>query len=116
MSTIKSYVKLVLAQLTGDQNTIVAERNYLTAKATIKGQVAALEAERVKLENAVDDATETLHKAKYPTTKITNGEEYLDNIQNAQASLSHYQGQLDDNTHSIEYFTKLQEEFDKDSE
>lgn len=114
MSTIKSYIKQVLAQLKGDQDAVTAEQNYRTAKATVKGQLAALEAKLVKEEIAVDKAKENLIKAKYPTTPIQDGELYLANIQSAQHRLDSAESNLADTKHSIQYFEELAEEFDKD--
>lgn len=112
MSTVKSYVKQVLAQLTGDQNAVVAERNYRTAKASVKGQVAALEARLVKEETAVEKANEDLFKAKYPTTEISDGEYYLENIVSAQETADYAQAKLDSTNKSIEFFKNLSEEFE----
>lgn len=114
MSTIKSFVRLVLAQLTGDQDTVIAERNHRIAKASVKGQLAALEGKKIKQETIVERAKETLLKAKYPTTEINDGEYYLAIIKSAQYDLDIAEEALADTNHSITYFEELAEEFNKD--
>ena len=60
MSTavIASYVKETLARFQGNTDQVIAEQNFRIAVASLKGQIAALEAARVRVENKLAVAEE----------------------------------------------------------
>lgn len=116
MSKVKSFIKEVLAQLTGDQDTVIAERNYRTGKATVRGQISSLETDVINQEVAVEQAEEEFLKAKYPTERIENGEAYLNSIYDAKDNLENVRAELEATKASIEYWTKLLVEFDEEVE
>lgn len=115
LKTMNSFVKQVLAQLTGDQDTAVAQRNYRTSKALVRGQISALETLKIRQEVAVEKAEETLVKTKYPKLPV-NDDNYIANVEEAQSHLDCLKDELNDTNHSIEYFEALLVEFDKEVE
>jgi len=116
MKTMKSYVKQVLAQLTGDQNTVVAEKNYRKASSAVKGQIASLEAKLVDDEQSLENAQEALNKAKYPTFEVSDQKGYVQNVVRATEAVEANQATLDSTKKSIEFFKSLLTEFDEEKE
>lgn len=112
--TIKSYVKQVLAQLTGDQAAATAERNYRMSKAALKGQIASLQCDEVRQENVVSQKEENLLRATYPATPINDMEQYVKGVRYAQIALDDAKKDLENVKHSITYFNNLLESFDEE--
>ena len=116
MTKVKSYVKEVLARITGDEKAVIAEKNYRKASAAAKGQIASLEAKLVGAEDQLDNANEALVVAKYPTTSIGEGKNYIQGIIDAQASVDNAQKNVDDIKASIKFNQGLLAEFDAEVE
>lgn len=116
MTKVKSYVKQVLAQLTGDQDKVVAEKNYRKASAAVKGQVAALEGKLVDLSMKVEEKEEILNSTKYPTTPIGDAGTYCSRVKNAQDNLDSANEELEAAKESKAYFESLLDEFEKEEE
>lgn len=109
-TTIKkgaSFAKQVLAKLKGDDAAALSEKIARKAISAVEGQLAALRAKEVDLENNVEDANEALESAKYPTTVFTNNQRYIENIQYAQKACDSAQEDLDAVKESISYFETL---------
>lgn len=111
-TTVKSFVKEVLARFKGDDNEVVAQRNYRLANAAVKGQLSTLEGKKVKAEVNVETAKEKLDAAKYPTSLIEDGSDYIRNIVRNQESLDEAKEKLETINESIKYFQGLSTEFD----
>ena len=84
MNEISKFAARVLAFITGDKDAILAARNEKLAKASINGQISALESSKINAEIALDTAKENLEKAIYPSVLIANQEGYYNNVIGAQ--------------------------------
>lgn len=106
-SELSKFVAATIAFITGDTDTAVALKNERLGKASIKGQLSALEGSLVNAEVAVETAKENLEKKIYPTVLISNQQYYYSNIIAAQEELNDAQDQLDSIVASIDYATNL---------
>ncbi len=104
---ISKFAAKVLAFITGDKDAILAARNEKLAKASINGQISALESARIKAEIEVDKAKENLEKAIYPSTLIENQEGYYKNIIGAQEALNEAEENFTSINKSIEFAKEL---------
>lgn len=116
MNPMKSYVKQAIASIKGDDAAALAQKNYRTANAATKGQLAALEAKKVRDEDNVAAAQERLDAVKYPAERITNSEEYILDLVHANRVLVSAKDELDSTEESIKFFNDLLEEFDAEVE
>lgn len=116
MSTVKSFLKETLARITGDKDTVVAEKNFRKCTAAIKGQLSALESQLVNVEDDLDTANERLNTVKYPTTLTSGGEDYIEQLVSAQESVEYQEDRLKDIKASIEFFKKTLEEYNTEVE
>lgn len=107
---ITNFVKEVTARLKQDQNAVVVLKNQRKADSAINSQLAALESRVVDLEETVENRTEALNDAKYPTTLITDNKRYVESIIMAKEDLDDAQTALDDAKESIAFFQQLQKE------
>lgn len=108
---VTNFVKTVIARLKGDDAEILALKIERKANSALKGQLAALEAKVVDLENIVADKEDALQNTIYPSTLFTDNSAYISSIQRAQASLDEAKENLQQVVDSIEYFTNLQSKF-----
>ena len=106
-SELSKFVAATIAFITGDTDTEVALKNERLGKASIKGQLSALEGSLVNAEVNVETAKENLEKAIYPTVLISNQQSYYSNIIRAQEALTDAQDGLDDILLAINYATNL---------
>jgi hypothetical protein len=113
---VTNFVKQVMAQLKGDENQVVATKNARKGDSAVQSQISALRSKLVDDESNVEDKTEALYKAKYPTALITNNNSYVTNIVYAQENLDAAKKQMDETKASIEFFTGLQEELNAEAE
>jgi hypothetical protein len=102
-----SFVKEVVARLSGDNDEAVAQKVARKAMSALEGQVAALKSKIVDDEQALEDAQEALGNAIYPTTVFTDNKAYCKGIATAQAAVDAKQETLDETKASIAFFTKL---------
>lgn len=109
-SELSKFVAATIAFITGDTDTMVALKNERLAKASIKGQLSALEGSLVNAEVEVETAKDNLEKAIYPTYLITNQQAYYENIVDAQNQLDFAEQNLEDIIASIEYANNLLKE------
>lgn len=105
------FVAEVVARLKGDDAKAIAEKNARKAMSAVEGQLAALKAKEVDLENTVEDAQENLGNAKFPTVMIDNNQAYIRNIQKAQETFDQAEQELADVKRSITYFNELLKSF-----
>lgn len=117
MTKIKSYVKQALAHLKGDDDGVIAQRNYRRSVAAVKGQKSALEAKLVTDETRVEIAKEQLLKAKYPGKEMTgDSEEYLSLIYEAEEEVEITEEILKNTTADIAKMQALLDEFEREEE
>lgn len=107
---ITNFVREVTARLKQDQDAVVVLKNQRKADSAINSQLAALESRVVDLEETVENKTEALNDAKYPTTLITDNKRYVDNIVRAKEVLDDAQTELASARESIVFFQQLQKE------
>ena len=101
MKAMKSYVKETLARLSGDNNEVVAQKNYRKATSILNGQIAALKAKQVDAESVVEDADENLKNVKFPSSLITNSSSYITNLNAAKERFADAKQALEDVKTSI---------------
>lgn len=116
MSMIKSYVKQVLANITGDKDAVIAEQNYRLATSAVKGQLAALRGAEVKVEVNVERAKKALDLAKYPARVIEDTEDYLANVYAKQQEFEEAESDLEDVREAIANNEALLKEFESEEE
>jgi len=91
MEKFKEYRKIatVKAKLfqKGDEDGIIAARNERKADSTLVGQIASLKYQKVQAEIELEEAKDALEKAKFPTTAIANGDDYLTSSKTAQLNI-----------------------------
>lgn len=102
-----SFAKEVLAKLKGDDAAALSEKIARKAVSAVEGQLAALRAKEVDLENNLEDANEGLYNAKYPTTVFTNNQYYIEGIQRAQSVVDLASEDLQAVRDSIKFFEEL---------
>jgi hypothetical protein len=102
-----SFVKEVMARITGDSDKATAERNYRLASAAIEGQLSSLTGSRVKAEVELETKQDNLESAIYPTKLIDDSGEYCRNIAYCQEKVNDAQDKLDAIEVSIAYFEAL---------
>ena len=103
-----SFVKEVMARLSGDTDKATAERNYRLASAAIEGQLSTLTGKKVKAEVKLETEQENLETAIYPTKLIDDSGDYCRSIASAQGNVDSAQDKLDSIEDSIIYFEALQ--------
>lgn len=113
MSQIKSFLKQTFAQLAGNTDKVIAEKNYRKATAVIKSQISSLQFEKELNKQSVEDAEEALNDAKYPNTPIgSDGQPYLAKIHGCNDQLLAAQEELADTDKAIAFNEALLAEFD----
>ena len=106
---ISKFAAKVLAFITGDKDAILAARNEKLAKASINGQISALESSKINAEIALDTAKENLEKAIYPSVLIANQEGYYNNVIGAQEAFLDAEDELASINKSIAFAKGLLE-------
>jgi uncharacterized protein (DUF111 family) len=104
---VSSFVKEVVARLSGDNDEATAQKVARKAMSALEGQVAALKSRLIDDEQEVEDAEEALANAIYPTTVFSNAKQYCEGIANAQAKVESAKEELQSTKDSIEFFQKL---------
>jgi hypothetical protein len=105
--TISTFAKEVAARLKGDEAGVIAAKVERKALSAFNGQIAALKAKLVDDETRVEDATEALNNAIYPTAVPTDNSVYIQNIVAAQARLDQATETLDETIRTVAYFQDL---------
>ena len=104
---LSKFVAEVVARLTGDTDTVTALKNERLAKASIKGQISALEGALVNAEVEVSNAEDKLFNAIYPTILIANQAGYYKTIIGAKEQLKEAEEVLSNTKESIAYAEEL---------
>lgn len=108
---VTKFAKLVIAQLTGDDNKVIAFKNERLATQAIKGQLSALEMKLVNDEIAKEQAEENLANIIAPKDLIVNAEGYAKRIIGAKNELDEKIDALEQTKKTIEYFKTIQKEY-----
>lgn len=110
MTNVKSFMSQLLAYLKGDDAQAKAERIYRKAKAALKSQLATLEAETLKKQDAVEAATEQLDLARMNHgALIEDYNRYVSNLVNAKNRLTEAEEDLKNHEAAVAF---VQDEFD----
>jgi hypothetical protein len=107
VETLSKFVAATIAFLSGDTDTVLALKNERLAKASIKGQLSALEGALVEAEVSVENAKDNLSKAIYPSVIISSQQQYIKNIVECQEALDNAEDRLKDIQKSIDYSNNL---------
>lgn len=107
---MSSFVKEVVARLSGDNDEAVAQKVARKAMSALEGQVAALRSTIVDHEQALEDAEEALGNAIYPTAVFSDSKAYCAGIAEAQSRVDDAREALETTKESIEFFSKLLKE------
>ena len=105
------FVKEVIARLKGDNAEALGAKIARKAISSVEGQLAALKARQVDLEDQVEDAEEALKVAKFPIEMITDNQGYVSNIRRKLDALEEAKTNLADVKESIKFFEGLLNEF-----
>lgn len=104
VKNLTSFGKEVVARIKGDDAEALAQANERKGRSAYKGQVSSLESRIVDLEDKVTEATEALAVAKYPTTKITDSQSYINNVRRAKEALTAAEEELEQTKESLEFY------------
>lgn len=104
------FIKEVTARLTGDTASATAARNARKALAAFDSQLAGLASKKVDLEDELEQCEENLRNATFPTSLISDGKYYLQNINSNQQAVNAKKQELADLEHSVKYFTEKKKE------
>lgn len=88
VSKTKSFVKEIVALLKGDDNEATAQKILRQADSAFKTQIASLTGDTISLEDAVEEAKESLRLARLNNGNlITDRNYYISNLLLAQNKL-----------------------------
>ena len=86
---VNSFVKQFVAQITGDDSTVQAEKTFRQADSALKTQIASLKGDVITKEDAVTDAVEAQSKARINNGKpITDRNQYVTNLVQAKNNVT----------------------------
>ena len=101
MAKMNSFVKQFVAAVKGDDVEVMAQKAWRSAESALKTQIAAREGDTITFEDEVEQATEKVNVAIINNGKpISNREDYIDSLIDAQNALAEAQDELD--THLTE--------------
>lgn len=80
-STVKSFVKSFVALVSGDDNTVKAEKAFRQAQSALKTQISSLNGDTIQLEDAVETAKEAKASARVNNGQpISDRNTYVENL------------------------------------
>ena len=110
MNKMKSFVKEVVAIISGDNAEATGQKILRQADSALKTQIASLNGDTISLEDKVEDAKEALRLARVNNGKlITDRNEYVRNLLNAKNALTDAEEALEIHLEKIAF---LQEQYD----
>lgn len=110
MNKMKSFVKEVVAIISGDNAEATGQKILRQADSALKTQIASLNGDTISLEDKVEDAQEVLRLARVNNGKlITDRNQYVRNLLDAKNALVDTQDALEAHLEKIAF---LQEQFD----
>lgn len=111
MAKIKNFTKQAMSFMAGDTDGVIAAQNERKCTAAFESQIAVLKGKRVDLEEVLSDRKESLQKAKFPATKITNGQSVVEAVVYAKQAVERAQDALDECNESISYYEAILAEY-----
>ena len=110
MNKMKSFVKEVVAIISGDNAEATGQKILRQADSALKTQIASLNGDTISLEDKVEDAKEALRLARVNNGKlITDRNEYVRNLLNTKNTLTDAEEALEIHLEKIAF---LQEQYD----
>lgn len=110
MNKMKSFVKEVVAIISGDNAEATGQKILRQADSALKTQIASLNGDTISLEDRVEDAQEALRLARVNNGKlITDRNDYVRNLLIAKRSLIDAEEALEVHLEKIAF---LQEQYD----
>lgn len=110
MNKMKSFVKEVVAIISGDNAEATGQKILRQADSALKTQIASLNGDTISLEDKVEDAKEALRLARVNNGKlITDRNEYVRNLLNTKNTLTDAEEALEIHLGRIAF---LQEQYD----
>ena len=110
MNKMKSFVKEVVAIISGDNAEATGQKILRQADSALKTQIASLNGDTISLEDKVEDAKEALRLARVNNGKlITDRNEYVRNLLNAKNALTDAEEAFEIHLEKIAF---LQEQYD----
>lgn len=110
MNKMKSFVKEVVAIISGDNAEATGQKILRQADSALKTQIASLNGDTISLEDRVEDAQESLRLARVNNGKlITDRNDYVRNLLIAKRSLIDSEEALEVHLEKIAF---LQEQYD----
>lgn len=111
-NTVSKFVSLVLAQLQGDTDTVIAIKNEKKAKSAINGQINALEREVADQKDVIEELQGKFNAVFAPTSLITaSSQTYVNALAAAQNNLTAAQEKLEGLEKDLKFFSGLLREF-----
>lgn len=107
---MKSFIKQFVAIIKGDDAEVLAQKTYRQASSALKSQISSLEGDTINFEDKVTEAEEALAMARLNNgVKITDRDQYVQNLVNAKNRLSDAQDDLQEHVDLINF---LKQEFE----
>ena len=110
MNKMKSFVKEVVAIISGDNAEATGQKILRQADSALKTQIGSLNGDTISLEDRVEDAQESLTLARVNNGKlITDRNQYVRSLLDAKNALNIAEGALEAHLEKIAF---LQEQYD----
>lgn len=104
---MNSFVKQFVASIKGDEAEVKALKAWRKAESSLQVEIALLKGKTVDLESKVDDAKESLEKARINSGNII-GTDYINNLKIAKNNLSKAELELSNHKKELVF---LEEEY-----
>lgn len=113
VTNVSRFVSLVMAQIKGDTDTVIALKNEKKVKSAINGQINALERSIEDQKDLIETRTTEFNAVFAPATLITSSaQSYIDRLAEAQDALTEAQDDLTDLEASLETYKGYLKEFE----
>lgn len=115
-STISSYVKQVLARVTGNKEEVIAIRNERMAKASIDSMLSHIEAQIISAENTLGEAKDNYNNVLFSTNAkgelvpITSMENWANSLLDAKGRVIEAENKLESLEEAKAEFTTIKKE------
>lgn len=110
MNKIINFIDLTMAILTGDDNKVIAAKNWRKADSAFTSHIANLKGKTVELEDNLQEAQENFKLALANNGKpISNSKDYITNVIQARNNVTLAQTTLDDHNEELRTLTEIHE-------
>ena len=114
MNKMKSFVKEVVAIISGDNAEATGQKILRQADSALKTQIASLNGDTISLEDRIEDAQEALRLARVNNGKlITDRNQYVRNLLDAKNALTGAQDALEMHLEKITFLQEQHDSLDK---